>query len=82
MANLAHTQYRWIELIFHSAIWLADFYSIILLMFGAACLARMLPVDGRPRTWWPLAPLAVALLPRWRTVIGKRTFASPGPRWR
>lgn len=81
MANLAHTQYQWIELIQISD--LAGAYGVsFLLMFGAACIAKMLPVDGRPRAWWPLAPLAVALCAAlaygYQQTHGD--FTSPGPK--
>lgn len=60
MANLGYTQYRWIELIQLSD--LAGVYGVdFVVMFVAACLARMLPCDDRPRTVWPLAPAVVVL---------------------
>jgi apolipoprotein N-acyltransferase len=60
MASLGHTQYRWIELIQVSD--LAGTYGVsFLVMFAAACLARMLPGEDRPWAFWPLAP-AVAVL--------------------
>ncbi len=60
MASLGHTQYRWIELIQLSD--LAGAYGVsFLVMFVAACLARMTTCDQRPRTLWPLLP-AIALL--------------------
>ena len=47
MASLGHTQYRWIELIQMSD--LAGAFGVsFLVMFVAACLARMLPCDGQP----------------------------------
>jgi apolipoprotein N-acyltransferase len=46
MASLAHTQYRWVGLIQISD--LAGAYAVsFLVMFVAACFARMLPCEGR-----------------------------------
>ncbi|HUT90588.1 MAG TPA: apolipoprotein N-acyltransferase [Thermoguttaceae bacterium] len=60
MASLGHTQYRWIELIQLSD--LAGAYGVgFLVMLVAACLARMVPSDGKPWTWWPLLPAAGVL---------------------
>ncbi|MBN1590470.1 MAG: apolipoprotein N-acyltransferase [Pirellulales bacterium] len=60
MGALGHTQYRWIGLIQVSD--LAGAYAVcFVVMFIAACLARMLPCDGRP--WSPRpVPAAAALL--------------------
>ncbi len=55
MASLGHTQYRWVQLIQLSD--LAGAYGVsFVVMFVAACLARMVPCDGRRGTFWPLAP--------------------------
>ena len=64
MGALGHTQYRWITLIQLSD--LAGAYGVgFVMMFVAACLARMLPCDEKRWTFWPLLPgaamLAVAL---------------------
>ena len=60
MASLGHTQYRWIALIQISD--LAGAYGVgFLVMLVAACLGRMLPIDGRARTWWPLLPAGAAM---------------------
>ena len=60
MGSLGHTQYRWIALIQLSD--LAGAYGVgFVVMFVAACLARMLPCDERPWTLWPAAP-GVAVL--------------------
>ncbi len=57
MASLGHTQYRWIELIQVSD--LAGAYGVgFVVMFVAACLARMVPIDGDRRAYWPLLPAA------------------------
>ena len=65
IANLGHTQYRWIELIQLSDLVGAYGVSFVVMLVGA-CLARMVPCDDRPRAVWPLAPalgvLAAALL--------------------
>jgi apolipoprotein N-acyltransferase len=80
MASLAHTQYRWVELIQVSD--LAGEYGVsFVVMCVAAALARMLPCDGRPWAIWPLVP-AVGVL---AAVLGYgylRTSdesTSPGP---
>ena len=60
MASLSHTQFRWIELIQMSDI--AGAYGVdFVILLVAACLARMLPCDGRAWTVWPLAPAVVVL---------------------
>ena len=60
MASLGHTQYRWIELIQMSD--LAGAYGVgFVVMFVAACLARMLPCDGSGWSTRPLVPLVAVL---------------------
>jgi len=67
MALLGHTQANWTTLIQIADIFGAYGVSF-LVMFGAACLVRMLPADGaeatsvgwRP-TWWPLLAFAPVL---------------------
>ncbi|MFH1923798.1 MAG: apolipoprotein N-acyltransferase [Planctomycetota bacterium] len=60
MASLGHTQYRWIELIQLSD--LAGAYGVgFVVMFVAACLARMVPTSGRSWAFWPLLPAAAVL---------------------
>lgn len=60
MASLGHTQYRWIDLIQVGD--LAGAYGVsFVVMFVAACLARMLPCGGQRRSAWPVLP-AVAVL--------------------
>ncbi len=60
MASLGHTQYRWIGLIQVSD--LAGAYAVgFLVMLVAACLARMVPCDGKSWTLWPLLPAAGVL---------------------
>lgn len=55
MAGLAHTQYRWLELIQLSD--LAGAYGVsFVVMWVAACLARMLPLEGRRGSLWPVLP--------------------------
>ena len=55
MGCLEHTQYRWTMLIQISDV--TGGYGVTFLMvFVAACLARMLPCDARGRTFWPLVP--------------------------
>ena len=60
MANLGHTQYRWIGLIQMAD--LAGAYGVsFVVMFAAACLARILPCEERRWTPWPVLPLAGVL---------------------
>lgn len=60
MAGLGQTQFRWIELIQISD--LAGAYGVdFVVMFVAACLARMLPSEGCRGTAWPILPLGVLL---------------------
>jgi apolipoprotein N-acyltransferase len=80
MASLAHTQYRWVELIQVSD--LAGEYGVsFVVMCVAAALARMLPCDDESWTVWPLAPaagvLAAALGYGYLRTAGELT--SPGP---
>jgi apolipoprotein N-acyltransferase len=57
MGCLEHTQYRWTLLIQISD--LTGCYGVtFLMMFVAACLARMAPCGARGWTFWPLAPAA------------------------
>ncbi|MEN6494423.1 MAG: apolipoprotein N-acyltransferase, partial [Thermoguttaceae bacterium] len=60
MASLGHTQYRWIPLIQISD--LAGAYGVsFVVMFVAACLARMMPLEGRRWAFWPVVPLGLLL---------------------
>jgi len=60
MAGLEHTQHRWIELIQISD--LAGAYGVgFVVMFVAACVARMAPCEERRGCVWPVAPLAMLL---------------------
>lgn len=60
MAALGHSQYRWLALI--QCADLAGGYAVsFLVMFAAACLATMLPGEGRRWTAWPLVPLVLLL---------------------
>ena len=60
MGCLDHTQYRMTSLIQISDV--TGCYGVtFLVMFVAACLARMLPCDGRRWTPWPLVPAAAML---------------------
>lgn len=61
MASLAHTQYRWIELIQISDLFGAYGVSFVI-MLVAACLAHLWPQTGRRRTVWPLLPAGGVLL--------------------
>jgi apolipoprotein N-acyltransferase len=60
MGSLAHTQYRQLPLIQISD--LGGSYAVtFLVVWVAACLVRMLPLDGRRWSVWPAAPLAALL---------------------
>ncbi len=60
IGSLGYTQYYWIALIQVSD--LAGMYGVsFVVMLVAASLARMLPCDGQPKTFWPLLPAAVAI---------------------
>ena len=60
IATPGHSQYRWIELIQISD--LAGGYAVsFVILFVAACLARMLPIDGARRTFWPLVPAGAVM---------------------
>ncbi len=60
MGSLAHSQYRWL-----AVIQIADVvgcYGVSgLLMFVAACVARMIPWQRRRAAIWPLLPLVVVM---------------------
>ncbi|HEV3340019.1 MAG TPA: apolipoprotein N-acyltransferase [Pirellulales bacterium] len=60
MASLAHSQWRWLPVI-----QIADVgggYAVtFLIMFVAACLATMLPWEGRRGVLWPVLPALAAL---------------------
>jgi apolipoprotein N-acyltransferase len=60
MASLGHTQYRWLAMIQVSDLGGA-FAVSFLVMFAAACLARWLPWEGRPRADSALVALALVL---------------------
>jgi apolipoprotein N-acyltransferase len=81
MAALAHTQYRWPELLQISDA-VGGYGVSFLIVLVAACLARMLPCQRAPRAWWPLVPLAAALAGvliygHWR--LGQQ-MTEPGPK--
>jgi apolipoprotein N-acyltransferase len=81
MGALGHTQYRWPQVIQISD--LEGGYAVsFLIVFVGACLAQMLPLDGRRRAWWPLVPLAAVMAAvlaygDWR--LGQDTI-TPGPK--
>jgi apolipoprotein N-acyltransferase len=81
MASLGHTQYRWVGLIQVSD--LAGTFAVsFVVMFIAACLARMLPCDGRRWAVWPVAPavaMLAAVLAYGQVRIDANT-GEPGPR--
>ena len=81
MAALGHTQVRWVELLQISD--LVGGYGVsFLIVFVAACIARMFSSDASPRAWWPVVPAATALVAvlaygHWR--CGQQTTI-PGPK--
>lgn len=82
MGSLGHTQYRWVELIQLSD--LAGAFGVsFVVMFVAACLARVLPCDGRRWTVWPLGPamaVLAAVLLYGHIRIAANADSPPGPR--
>jgi apolipoprotein N-acyltransferase len=60
MGALAHTQYRWVELIQISDLG-GDYAVSFLVMFVAAAFAQAIPVGGRRWQLWPLPVAAVVL---------------------
>jgi apolipoprotein N-acyltransferase len=81
MGNLSHTQYRWTELL--QVVDLMGAYGVsFAIVFVGACLARMLPCEGRRGAWWPALPLALVLAAMagygvWRT---HEQTTEPGPK--
>jgi apolipoprotein N-acyltransferase len=80
MAFLAHTQYRWTDLIQLSDT-LGSYGVSFLIVFVAACLARMLPCEASRLAWWPALPAVAALAAvigygQWRT---SQKATEPGP---
>jgi apolipoprotein N-acyltransferase len=81
MGALAHTQHRWIALVQLAD--LAGEYSVtFLVVLVAACVARMLPLDGRRWAVWPavLAVLAVSATLVYGTIRAGFEPSTPGPR--
>lgn len=81
MASLGHTQYRFLALVQLSD--LAGAYGVgFVVMFTAACLARMLPCDGRRPAWWPLLPAVglPALAVLYGCVRTSGDYTAPGAR--
>ena len=60
MASLAHTQVRWPGII-QAADLGGQFLISGLIVFVAACLARMVPLDNRRWTVWPLCTLVLVM---------------------
>jgi apolipoprotein N-acyltransferase len=83
MGALGHTQYRWIELIQISD--LAGGYAVdFLLVFVAACVARMIPLEGQRWTFWPVVPAVLLLAATLgygyaRIAQGEKNRAADGP---
>ena len=61
IATPGHSQYRFLELIQISD--LCGGYGVsFVMMFVAACVVRMLPLEARRWSFWPLAPAAATLI--------------------
>ena len=60
MASLAHTQAHWTDLLQISDVFGAYGVGCLIVLVGA-CLARMLPVAGAGRGWWPMLPATAAM---------------------
>ncbi len=81
MASLATTQYRW-PLVLQIADIFGSYGVTFLLVLVAACIARMLPSEGRPCAWWPAAVAVIAIgatLAYGQRRIGE-TPTEPGPK--
>jgi apolipoprotein N-acyltransferase len=81
MAALAHTQYRWPELLQTSDL-VGGYGTSFLIVLVAACLARMLPLGRSKPAWWPAAVMAMALTGvlvygHWRL---RQQTTEPGPK--
>jgi len=80
MGNLSHTQYRDIWLLQVSDLFGAYAVSFAM-VFVAACIARMIPWDQKPRAWWPILPASAMFA----VVIGygawraQQQTTTPGP---
>ena len=84
MADLAHTQYRWVALIQVSDL-AGEFGVSFLVMFVAAALARCVPCGGRRWCVWPVLPAAVLPAPPCITGTSgrptNRACRARGSRW-
>ena len=60
MGSLEHTQTSWLGII-QSADLIGGYGVSGIIMLVAACLARMLPIDGRRPAVWPALPLAATM---------------------
>jgi len=76
MASLAHTQYRWIELIQISDL-VGEYGLCFVMMFVAGCLARMAPCGGQRMALWPALP-ATALMAA-VLAYGRESVATSSP---
>jgi apolipoprotein N-acyltransferase len=81
MGNLSHTQYRAIWLLQVSDLFGAYGVSFAI-VFVAACIARIIPLENQSRTWWPILPAGAMLAAiigygAWRA---QQQTTTPGPR--
>ena len=80
MAPLSHTQFRHLMLIQISDL-VGEYGVTFVIVFVAACLVRMLPIEGRRAAWWPVLPsaalLAAVLAYGWNTM---EVPGRPGPK--
>lgn len=80
MGALAHTQYR-VPLVLQLSDLAGSYLVSFLIVLAGTCVGRMFFAEQRRVTWWPLAPLAAALVAalaygNWR--LDQQT-TSPGP---
>ncbi len=80
MGALAHTQYR-VPLVFQFSDLAGSYFLSFLIVLVGTCLGQVFLSANRRLTWWPLAPLAAALVAvlaygDWR--LDQQT-TSPGP---
>jgi apolipoprotein N-acyltransferase len=81
MADLAHSQYRQ-TLVIQIADLAGQLSVCFVIVFAAACIARMLRCEESPRVFWPIAPAVVLLgivlgYGYWRSA---NVVTRPGPR--
>lgn len=76
MASLGHTQYRWIALIQISDL-VGGYGVCFVVMWVAACIARIVPWEGQRVAFWPLLPAMILLAAV--LAYGRLNMATSGP---